>query len=187
MKAQLAALSGKSLLWASHSASESTGLGPFRPILETLEHDVLSLVVLLERRVEDLLLDPLVGLHFAPKGRVQVRARYLRTLGRHLALGEHLLDLAVVIFEQIDGVHVGSSLDCFLQADGALFRIPRASSPFVKRSGCYRLDRYMGAPHVRGAPSDRERRSRSARPPISRSVQPAGAVTHRPQRSPAGM
>ena len=75
-------------------------------LLIALEHDVAPLRMGLEFGVEDLLLDDLVDGQFALDRGEQLGTGLHTTFGRRLELGEELLDLLVVGFQQGDGVHV---------------------------------------------------------------------------------
>ena len=69
-------------------------------LLEPLERDLLRLGMRLQRRVENLFLDPLVDLEELLEALEELRARLLGALGRLFAVGEHLLDRVVVVLEQ---------------------------------------------------------------------------------------
>ena len=74
-------------------------------LLEAFEHDIARLRRLLNRGVEDRLLDARVDVEFLFELREQLRARLLGALGRRLDLLEYAGDLLVVFLQQLKSVH----------------------------------------------------------------------------------
>src|SRR5207302_4156412 len=76
-----------------------------------LEDEVLGLLVLLEPRIEDLFLDPLVHRELVDDRLEELFPLLGRTRGGALHLLHELLDLLVVLFEQAQRVHGGLLLN----------------------------------------------------------------------------